>query len=401
MKLSVCLLTRNEESNMARVLGSVAGLAEEVVVGDVGSEDGTVAAATAGGARIVAVSWEDDFAAARNAILEQATGDWILWLNPDEELLPEGRGVLRECLAREDVLAYHLRVQELSRPPRTLADRPESFAETVQVRLFRRRSDIRFTGRLHPSLKRLKEEGGRMNSDLSSSFLLQPSSFSNVVVRHHAYLSELTEPKLRWALRLLERELSDRPGELHYLIECGRTLLRLNDPRGHDVLAEATEKVLAVREAVTPPTPTVGVLLEYLLTVAPEQSRSRLSTAEAAELALRWFPSSPPMLWRVAELLFRGGNPGRAADLLERLVRCGQTGVYDRSAAFESDIIGCLAVLNLGLCRLRQGNLAEAERCFRQVQRARGCEAQAAQGLAEINDHFGRISGQWSVVSGQ
>jgi hypothetical protein len=37
------------------------------------------------------------------------------------------------------------------------------------------------------------------------------------VIRRHVYRSVLDESKLRWAVRLLERELQDRPGRLHYL----------------------------------------------------------------------------------------------------------------------------------------------------------------------------------------
>lgn len=371
MMLSICLLAKNEEQCLGRVLGSVAGLAGEVVVGDVASEDGTARVAAAAGACVLPVAWDDDFAAARNAVLERAAGDWIFWLNPDEELLPCGRDMLRAGLLRPDVLAYLLRVQEVVR-----ADRPEEFTETIQARLFRHRPELRFVGRLHPhftpTLETLAATTGQK---------LLPSG---LLVRHHAYLSELTEPKLCWAAHLLELELRDRPGALHYLIEYGRLLLRLNDPRGHEVLAEAADKVLAVRTAPQPPTPTVGLLLEYLLTVSSAHSRSRLSPPEAAELALRWFPTSPPLLWRLAERLFGGGDPGRAADLLERLVRCGQTGAYDRSAAFDPSIIGPAAILNLGLCRLRQGDLERAERCFRQVQSASGYEDRAAQGLADV-----------------
>ena len=44
--------------------------------------------AAALGALVHPFPWDDDFAAGRNFALGQATGDWILWLNPDEEVLP-------------------------------------------------------------------------------------------------------------------------------------------------------------------------------------------------------------------------------------------------------------------------------------------------------------------------
>src|SRR5947209_8459800 len=92
MSLSVCLLTRNQETDLPRALRSVAGLADEVIVADTASTDGTARVAAALGAKVVQFPWNDDFAAGRNFAVGQATSDWILWLNADEELLPAGQG---------------------------------------------------------------------------------------------------------------------------------------------------------------------------------------------------------------------------------------------------------------------------------------------------------------------
>ena len=111
MSLSICLITRNAERTLKRVLDSVAGLGAEVIVADTGSTDGTVQAARAQGAKVHEIGWDDDFGAAQNEALRQATGDWVLWLNPDEELLPQGREPMAALLARPEALAYMVRVQ--------------------------------------------------------------------------------------------------------------------------------------------------------------------------------------------------------------------------------------------------------------------------------------------------
>src|SRR5206468_12432256 len=135
-------------------------------------------------------------------------------------------------------------------------------------------------GRLHPHFVPALEEVAKQ--DRTKVY------HSEIRVQRHAYVSPLTPAKLRWAARLLELELRDRPGQLHYLIEYGRTLLLLNDPKAHRILAEATEQIWAARDAPIPPSPAVARLLEYLITVSPEQSVSRLSREEALNLALRW-----------------------------------------------------------------------------------------------------------------
>src|SRR6516165_4074395 len=113
MSLSICLLTRDAEPRIGAALRSVADLGAEVIVADTGSTDGTVAAARAAGARVLTIAWHDDFAAAQNEALSQATGDWVLWLNPDEELSPNPPERLAALLARPEVLAYGVGVQEV------------------------------------------------------------------------------------------------------------------------------------------------------------------------------------------------------------------------------------------------------------------------------------------------
>src|SRR5207253_3105704 len=97
MPLSVCLLTRNEEKNIARAVRSVAEAADEVLVADTGSTDRTVEIARSLGARVLDYAWNDDFGAARDYAIAHAGHDWILWLNPDEELIPESLAALRDC----------------------------------------------------------------------------------------------------------------------------------------------------------------------------------------------------------------------------------------------------------------------------------------------------------------
>jgi hypothetical protein len=371
MSLSVCLVTRNEEANMERVLRSVAGVADEVIVLDTGSTDRTAQLAAGLGARVSPFAWDDDFAAARNEALSLATREWILWLNPDEELLPESRDLLPACLGRADVLGYVVRVLDVLR-----ADRPGEVSETFQARLFLRDAGVRYVGRLHPSFAVPLEELARRQG--------KQIGVADVTLRRHAYLSVVTPDKLRWAARLLEKELRDRPGSVHYLVEYGRTLLRLGDPRGHAVLAEAAEQVRRVRDAAAAPAATVGVLLEYLLTVSPEHSRSSLSAAEAEELALRWFRQTPPVLWAVAQRRFQTGDLRGAAVLLEDLVRMGRTGAYDHSVGFLPEVTGAPALMNLGVCYLRLGEFDRAQQCFTPLLAHPDHQAQARQHLARV-----------------
>ncbi len=87
--ISLCMIVRDEEAVLGWCLESVAPAVDEIIVVDTGSIDGTKAVAAAYTDRIFDFAWVDDFAAARNASFAKATGDYILWLDADDVLLPE------------------------------------------------------------------------------------------------------------------------------------------------------------------------------------------------------------------------------------------------------------------------------------------------------------------------
>ena len=85
------MIVRDEQDNLPSCLSSVAGLFDEIVVVDTGSTDRTREIALEFGARVFDFVWVDDFAAARNAALARATGDYAFWLDADDVLDPPQR----------------------------------------------------------------------------------------------------------------------------------------------------------------------------------------------------------------------------------------------------------------------------------------------------------------------
>jgi hypothetical protein len=351
--LSACFLTRNEESTIGRAVRSVAGVADEVIVVDTHSDDRTAEVAAAAGAAVTQFTWGDDFAAGRDYTIRRAKGDWVLWMHASEELLPESHAALRDCLGRENTLGFFVRIR------RVTGGAPG--AETADLRLFRRRTDLPrlFVGRLHPHfhpdvLEAVRREGLEVTP-------------CDVVLRHYADAGRPDARKLRFNLRLLEAELHDRPGQLHYLIEYGRTLLLAEDGRGHEVLAEAAAQVAGLRDLPSPPSTKVQVLLEYVLTAPAQRPAGPLSYDDARELALRWFPDSPNVLWALAQESFRRRDYADAAERLRRLLALGRSGAYDRSHGFDPGIVGNEALINLGACYLQMRRFDEAEACLVQL----------------------------------
>ena len=104
MKISFCLITLNEEKNLARCLKSCADLADEIIVLDSGSADGTERIARQFGARWEHQDWPG-FVGQKNRALSLATQPWVFSIDADEELSSELRDeirLLKEIEPKED-----------------------------------------------------------------------------------------------------------------------------------------------------------------------------------------------------------------------------------------------------------------------------------------------------------
>lgn len=85
IKISVVIITQNEEHNIGRCIKSLDGIADEVVVVDSGSKDATEAICNRLGARFVHHDWAG-FAEQKNYADALATHEWILSIDADEAL---------------------------------------------------------------------------------------------------------------------------------------------------------------------------------------------------------------------------------------------------------------------------------------------------------------------------
>lgn len=100
VKLSVLIITHNEQRNIERCLESVIGIASEVIVVDSGSTDETESICRQYGATFVHHDWQG-FSNQKNYAETLASGDWILSLDADEQVGEELFHSLLNLLAEE------------------------------------------------------------------------------------------------------------------------------------------------------------------------------------------------------------------------------------------------------------------------------------------------------------
>lgn len=88
--LTVGLITKNEEKNIQKCLECLMPLKQalgcRILVGDTGSSDNTVAIARQYADEVFSIEWNNDFAAARNAVIARANSQWYLSVDADEWL---------------------------------------------------------------------------------------------------------------------------------------------------------------------------------------------------------------------------------------------------------------------------------------------------------------------------
>jgi glycosyltransferase involved in cell wall biosynthesis len=132
--ISVCIVCRNEADRMGPCLESVRW-ADEVIVADLSSTDGSAALASAYGARVLTLAPVPIVELVRNAVAAEARSDWILALDPDERVTSGLAQELRRVAPNPglDAVVIPRMNYDLGYPPTSPLQRYEP-----QLRMYRR-----------------------------------------------------------------------------------------------------------------------------------------------------------------------------------------------------------------------------------------------------------------------
>jgi glycosyltransferase involved in cell wall biosynthesis len=92
-EISLCMIVKNEENNIANCLESVKDLVDEIIIVDTGSTDKTKEIVAQYTDKIYDFEWIDDFAAARNFAFSKGTKNYLMWLDADDIIKPANQKV--------------------------------------------------------------------------------------------------------------------------------------------------------------------------------------------------------------------------------------------------------------------------------------------------------------------
>ncbi len=193
VKISACVITKNEAESISRCLQSVKDIVNEMIVVDTGSTDDTVKISEQLGAEIFHYQWCNDFSAARNYALEQAKGDWIIFLDADEYIavdkIKNVRSVIDEIHGDRRIEAVRCQMKNIEGIGGSLR------SSNPSVRIFRNSQVIRYKGSVHESIFKRMEPVKTINVK------------NRVIVYHTGYTKETVPEKMRRNTVLLEEEL--------------------------------------------------------------------------------------------------------------------------------------------------------------------------------------------------
>ena len=340
-KLSLCMIMKNEEEHLSRCLESVQGVVDEIVIVDTGSTDRSVEIAERYGATVLHEAWEGDFAKPRNTAIDAATGDWILVLDADEELV-DGRKLL-PFLQDPELEGYSLREVNFIGE-----DVGIEAVVNAAFRVFRNRPEYRYEGALHEQVM------GRVDPDGGVT-----TRFLGIEIRHYGYLDKTSRDRRKTDrnMAIVMEEVRRKPKDSFTLFNAGVEFQRIDE---HDKALEYFQRSFKTL-------PSLRAYYASLLVrniVASLKSLERYDEAlEVLKDALQAYPDFTDLHYLQGQIHMERREYRAAIRSFRRAIELGDHG-GDRYLA-QSGMGSFYSWYALGSLHEQMGDIHEAVRSFR------------------------------------
>ena len=303
VRLSQCMIVKNEERNIEKALSWAKRIAFEQIVVDTGSTDRTVEIAEQMGAKVYHFKWIDDFAAAKNFAIEQAIGNWIAFLDADEYFSPVDakkvmvylKNIMSDPEMQKNYLAINCKWSQVD-------DAGKPFSVNTQERIFRNLPNVRYIGRIHEKLNLI-------SANIANA--------REITIIHTGYSATAYEGgvKAERNIELIERELDENPDDPNMKIYLADSLLIRGD-------TDSDAKALALyREAIDSGRSIHEMLRKSaffrLIEKGINSGENPSDTEELCRRALEGSPGDMDFEYYLAIFLYNRGEHREAWDMLK------------------------------------------------------------------------------------
>jgi len=339
-RLSLCMIVKDEAENLPRCLNSVKGAVDEIIVVDTGSSDDTPQIALKYGARVFRFPWNGDFSAARNFSLEQATGDWILVLDADEELREGDGAKVKALLNAEGVEGYCFQLVNFYGHQSGC-----DYMTDLGCRLFRNRPAYRYRRALHE----------QVIDQIIASKGDAAVKVANVQVLHYGYLTPIVTRKNKSErnLSIIQRAVQEKPENKFLRYSLG--VERLN--RG-----EYEEALTLLKQAYQPGLSYTSDVVLKMVVCLKELHRYQ-DALELIQKSISEYPGFTDLIFLRGEIYLQQGNHQEAVQSFQKCLEMGDAPI---NYCGTNGMGGFRAFYYLGKAYESMGRDQEALEAYRQ-----------------------------------
>ena len=341
VKISACVIVKNEEENIEQWLANTAIYADEQIVVDTGSNDKTIEIIEKSSAQLYHFKWNNNFAEAKNYAISKAKGDWIVFLDADECFSKETVNNVREIIIRE-----HKNIETVDAILCTIIniDQDQGGKEIhrfINLRLFRNVDYLKFHGKIHEAIGNSKRE---------LHILIEKEQLQII---HTGYSKSIVDKKVRRNLELLLEDI-EKNGEgvqhYRYLSDC------------YHALGNHEQAIKYAKLHINSNATSVGNESDIYRNLINSMVIVKVDTKEVEvylKKALALFPNMPDFYAYYAANLFRENRQLEAKPYLEKALQLNEVKTdFNEATVFAnllSETYSYLAEVNL-----KEGNISEA-----------------------------------------
>lgn len=348
IRLSQCMIVKNEEKNIEQALSWGKGIVCEQIVVDTGSTDRTVELAEAMGAKVYHFSWIDDFSAAKNFAISKAEGDWIAFLDADEYMREEDAKKLIPLLNQLDKTHYSVLLTAWIQ----IDGKGRTFSGGVQTRIFKKMEGLKYEKRIHENL--FMNGKGIFPDTVDAS--------DELAIFHSGYAPEagMSKEKGERNARLIRLELEEDPDNYDMMGYLGDSYFSI----GEDIdMAEYWyRKAISLMPESIREEDMRSAATFWKIMIIMYDRKDEKGLLELYDMATRLIPKESDYDYIVGEFYYKRKDYKKGAFYLERAL--------DKVEKFESVnggelVAGCLQKTwaHLAMCHYQNEDYGKCTKC--------------------------------------